>query len=374
VYQRLWLIKKGAHGRNFYLRNQKILPVLPKGGENMRNIEKSFEELEELEQKLYDEEEATGYPNYSAKINVYKEMHKLLSKLVRGKKENYRVYLENIEQNLVHQLIHYGTYLKTEYQKDDHLAAKCLKEALNYDRRNPIAAFRLGFLAYKQWNYSEALHFFEKALEFQTYNQKHPYQLNNQQQLHAHLYLTTSALYIANETTAKMNKLSLSKNLEIPESEFSMLNITLIENILGKYAFYNISKNDKITCSKEDCEKLTENPPPETVILYFSDRMISVFYKDTKPVDLSIEQGEMLKHFMLKSSEKYPATRGAFSYNQTLIPNTYTKNVARLRNKLQDKGFPPIIHTKRYHEETAYYFDHAYSYHVLYRVDEEIEY
>lgn len=143
-----------------------------------------------------------------------------------------------------------------------HLAASCLKEALKYDKNNPIAAYRLGFLAYKHRNYAEAVQYFKKALDFQQSNQHHPYPLNSQQQLNAHLYLTNSALYIAKETAEKMNKLSMTNNLEIPNNELAPLYNRLFENekYLVRHAFYNITKNGRTTCSKRACEDLIEHP------------------------------------------------------------------------------------------------------------------
>jgi tetratricopeptide (TPR) repeat protein len=335
---------------------------------------KSFEELEVLEQKLLDEEEKTGQENYAAKIDLYKKMYSWLRKLVRDDSDVYDNYFENVRQLLVHQLVHYGTYLKTEYQKDDHLAAICLKDALKFDNQNPIAAYRLGFLAYKREQYSEALSYFEKALDSQRFYQKHPYQLNQQQQLNAHLYLTNSALYIAKETAEKMSKLRVTNHLELPNSELNPLYHQLFENenYLERHAYYNTTKNGKTTCSKRECEELIELPPKKTIILYFNDRTILAVFEN-KEVELSAGQGDMLKHFMLKSTEEKPATRAAFSIVHNIKPNTYIQNATRLRNKLSEHGFPPIIHTKRYQNETAYYVDESMSYNVMYRVDDEIE-
>lgn len=335
---------------------------------------RTFEELEDLEQKLFDEEEETGQPNYAMKIDLYKEMYKRLKQLAREKKDINENYIENVQQSLIHYLIHYGTYLKTEYQKDDHLSASCLEDALKYDRHNPIAAYRLGFLSYKRKNFSLALLYFENALRFQKFYQNKKYQLNSQQLLNAHIYLTNSALYIAKETAEKMNQLAAKTNLELSKDDLNPLYTRLFENekYLRMNAFYNISKDGKTTCSKRKCEKLIENPPTNTMILYFNDRTIVAVYGD-KDADLTGDQGNMLKQFILNSTEERPLTRAAFSLTHNMNRNTYIQNARRLRNKLIDKGFPPMIHTKRYQDETAYYFDQSYSYNVLYRVDEEIE-
>jgi hypothetical protein len=81
----------------------------------------------------------------------------------------------------------------------------------------------------------------------------------------------------------------------------------------------------------------------------------------------------MMRHFFLHSSEERPTIRETFAVFQEIKPNTYITNVNRLRNKLAELGFPPIIFNKRYQNETAYYYNGAYPFKIMYRVDDEIE-
>jgi Tfp pilus assembly protein PilF len=97
---------------------------------------------------------------------------------------------------LISYLVRYGTYLKTQYQKDDYAAEHSLKKAIQYDRENPIAHYRLGFLSYKKESYSSALVHFQNATHHQKTYSNNEYRLTNQQVYNAHLYLSNSALYI----------------------------------------------------------------------------------------------------------------------------------------------------------------------------------
>jgi tetratricopeptide (TPR) repeat protein len=340
----------------------------------MRYKDKTLEELEDLELEFDEQEEMWGYPNYSLKIEYYKELYKRYEKLVHQRQNDYKDSLAYVKKKLIYHLIHYGTYLKTEYQKDDYMAALCLKEALKYDRTNPIPAYRLGFLSYKKRNYSEAIKFFQKALK----NHQHDSQpkLTSQQEVFLHLYLSNSALHIATETYEKMNQLPAAKTLELPDLEFSPLFRSLFENdqYLKRHAFYRITNKANTTCSKEECEQLIQSPPPQTIILYFSDRnILAVFEDEAKAVELSVDEGKLLRHFLLNTTEERPATRSAFAVVENMKANTYSKKVSRLRNKLLHNGFPPFIMQKRYQNETAYYFDGTFSFEVMFRVDEEIE-
>lgn len=341
------------------------------GGMKMRLRDKTLEELEDLEQELSAQFED---PKYYRKIEVYKEMVRRLQQLVRQRQPEYQSTLDYVKKKLVHSLIYYGTYLKTVYQKDDYLAAKCLEEVLIYDNSNPIASYRLGFLSYKVMHYSKAIHFFEDALNNHKYNKQLTYQLNSQQLVNAHLYLTNSALHIAKTTYEKMNQLPKANNEDIPLQEFSPLFSKLVENeqYLASHAFYKVNREGTTTCSKVNCEELIKLQPENTIILYFSDRSILAFFEG-KEAELTPDQGNMLKYFLLKSSENRPATREAFSVVETIRLNTYIQSVGRLRNRLIQAGFPPIFQTTRVRDETAYFYNGMYPFYVFYRVDEEIE-
>ncbi|MBO0960061.1 hypothetical protein J1P26_10030 [Neobacillus sp. MM2021_6] len=340
----------------------------------MHYREKTIEELEDLEQKLHDQEDNNGHSNYAAKIGLYKEMVRRLQPLVRKNNKEYSHTLNYVKKKLIYNLIHYGTYLKTEYQKDDHLAAKCLEEALKYDDTNMIAAYRLGFLSYKKLQYSQAIHYFEQALTNQKYHKDHPYQLNNQQVIHAHLYLTNSAFKIAEATYAEMKLLPVAENQKIPIPEISSFFINMEENedYLQRHAFYQVSNEGKTTCSKVECEELIQSQPANTIIIYYSDRTITAFFEGEE-ASLTQEQANMLRYFLIKSSEDHPVTRNAFSVVETIKQNTFIQSVNRLKHRLINCGFPPLFQTKRHQGETAYYFTGSCRFYLMYRVDEEIE-
>ncbi|MEH7494973.1 hypothetical protein [Neobacillus niacini] len=337
--------------------------------------DKTIEELEEIEEELNERDDEHGYSNFSMKIDVYKEMYRKLSLLVRQHNEDVQSSLDYVKRKLIYCLIHYGTYLKTEYQKDDYLATRCLEEVLKYDKTNPLAAYRLGFLSYKFNDYTKAIQYFQNALENDQYHKQHLYHLNEQQLLNAHLYLTNCALHIAKETYEKMIELPLAKTQEIPKQELSPLFRSLIDNekYLLEHAFYKLNNVERTTCSKAECQRLISRPPHDTLLVYFGDRTIVTVFNGEEAT-LTQDQGNMLSYFLLNSSEAVPATRHDFSVVDTIIPNTYITNVSRLRRKLLRQGIPSMIQTKRYQNETGYYYDGSYPFYIMYRSDEEIEY
>lgn len=339
----------------------------------------SIEELEDLEQDIHERE--GDNPLYSKKIDIYEEMVRRLRKIVRDSPEE-KSYLEYVTRKLVFHLIHYGTYLKMEYQKDDHLAINCLKRALSFDANNPIVAYRLGFLSYKHKDYQKSLHHFQKAIDHDPYYEQKDFRLNETQIVNAHLYLTNSALYIAKETYEGMSKLPFDNQHELPHYELSSLYKSLSENerFLEKKAFYKITEEETATCSKGECDELITHEPRNTIVLYFNDRTIKLVYNDNS-VDLGQNHGDILRNLLTKSSEELPATRitlqNFFSssiVNGEVNRNTYIQAMNRLKTKLRSCDIPPIIQTSNYRRETAYYFDKTLPYIVMFRVDQEIEY
>ena len=218
-----------------------------------------------------------------------------------------------IKKGLISNLIHYGTYLKTEFRKDDHTAERTLKKATRYDRENPVANYRLGFLAYKRRNYIKSIVYFQNALQFHAKREESIYSLTPQQMYNANLYLSSSALYIAKDAQKASDKVEGDINkTTISNLELSPLYeiITQNEKYLRSHAFTITSQNGKEMCSREECDRLIESNS-DTFIL-FSDREHMVFYQESE-AQLSIRQAEMLMLLMEQSSEDRPATRHKFT-------------------------------------------------------------
>ena len=108
--------------------------------------------------------------------------------------------------------------------KDDASAIASLKKAITLDKHNPIVHYRLGFLTYKERDYVSAVQYFQKAIDSQLYYQNHEYVLNEQQLFYAHMYLTNSALYVANQSYQDMERLGWSDVDLLSDYEISPIN------------------------------------------------------------------------------------------------------------------------------------------------------
>ncbi len=339
---------------------------------------KSIEELLDMEEELRVsktvEEDGSLYPF----IQLYEELYR---KINRDRDSVYAISLVQIKKMLISYLIRYGTYMKTQYQKDDHAAKSHLLKAIQYQREIPIAHYRLGFLHYKKRQYLEAMQHFENATQYQNSCDEEEYKLNQQQLHHAFLYLTNSALYIAEKAQSSLHNLELEGNFEkLPQYEmssfFEMINQN--EGYLAANAYTVVTSDGKRMCSKEACEKMVDdNDLPDHLVLYFSDRQHSLFYNG-REVNLSINKAEMLRYLLLHSNEESPAMKHHFdriieskNENGEILDNTYTRNIKRVREKIEEVGVSiPIIDNKQFRGQRAYYYNHTIPYTIIHRSDD----
>lgn len=336
---------------------------------------KSIEELLDIEEELrFSLDEKDG--SYYQIIQIYEE---LLRKIRADRSEIYTLSLPIIKKKLISYLVHYGTYLKTQHQKNDRAAEDSLKKAIHYDRENPIAHYRLGFLSYKQHSYASAIEYFQKATQFQEFYSQVEYKLSKQQLYNTQLYLSNSALYIAQEAQKRLEDFEGEENLQnAPQLPMSSLfeMIQSNEKYLVENAFTIVTSDGKSRCSKQKCEEIAENSSPFTLILYFSDREEYIIING-KEVHISKDQSEILRYFLLETTEEAPALKSDFSKiiqsdpkSGEILTNTYTKNVVRLREKIEQVGVPfSIIENKQFQGQTAYYYNHEIPFQIMHRTD-----
>jgi tetratricopeptide (TPR) repeat protein len=335
----------------------------------------TIEELLDLEEELHSDEKVEKDGTLSQLISVYEALFKKIS---GDPTSEYAPSLENIKKRLISYLVQYGTYLKTVYQKDDFAAEHCLKKALRYERELPIAHYRLGFLYYKRKNYTTALLHFQNALQVQKRGKYSEYQMNDQQLYNCHLYLANCGLFIAKNSKESLERLKPAVDLEaVPKYEISPLfqMITDIETYLKNHAFRIITNEGSSYGSREDCEDRLGLE--QTIILDFTSRENILIFNggETK---LTKNYAELLRYFLIKSNEDTPVTKhevydlfGKADDHGEIKTNTFTKNVERLRVKLTLVGINmPVIETKNWRGETAYFYNHRFPFLIMHPIDE----
>ncbi|BAM48471.1 hypothetical protein [Amphibacillus xylanus] len=341
----------------------------------MRLSEKSIEELYDLEEKeleLLEKEENRGYYHL---INIYESILRELQRLKMSAEE-----IEYVRKKIIRICIDYGTYLKTVYRKDDHSAKTALNRALKYDRKIPIVHYRLGFLSYKEGKYAQSLNYFTNANTLnETYKNK-KYCLTNQQLYNTQLYLMNSAFKIAESANETLQELKQDSSIElIPNLEQSsyLAIIDGIDNHLEENAFTVVKQEDSFSCSKEKSEEIIDHYERSNhLILYFADRENSLIYKG-RSVQLLGNQAELLRYFLLHTTEDRPAHKHVFEpiitiniKRNEILNATYRQNIRRIREKIRDVGIEEtIIENKTINNNPTYYFNHKIPYIIIHRTD-----
>ena len=175
-------------------------------------------------------------------------------KMAADREREYEHSLPIVKKRLISCLVHYGTYLKNQKHKNDRDAENSLKKVIRYDRENPMAHYRLGFLHYKWERYSSALGYFQSATRFQKDYSNGEYKLNDQQLYNAYLYLYNSALYIAQEAQEDVQKYA-SQEIQAgsPQLQMSSLYETIQRNedYLKENAFTIVTRDGEKRCSEK---------------------------------------------------------------------------------------------------------------------------
>ena len=281
------------------------------------------------------------------------ELIEFYEKLLRvAKAEKSEGDYHYIHQRLLTFYIEHGTYLKTSRQKDENAARKYLLKALTIDKNNAIAHYRLGFIAYKEARYTEALDRFQKAIKGE---------LSPKQMLYAHMYLTNSALYIAEEAKQSLEALHIeAESIPYAVSPYYEV-IAANESYLQQHAFCSFSRNRSQLLTKDMCEDILYCPPKNELILYFGDRETICSYNGAETV-LEVDSARLLLDMLMQCDADNPGTRQLFTdyfirlqTDQQVSAATFRKRMSRLRRHLASIGLEEAIHTTRTLNETGYY-------------------
>lgn len=335
---------------------------------------KSMEELENIEEELLDCNPDDDPYIKMKLIEVYSNMLILMRRQKNYDKNSYAY----IKRNIVTHLIQYGTYLKSQSEKNPCEAVRNLQRALRYEPINPIASYRLGFIEYRNKNYSRALVYFNDALNFQKSSTEKSFQLNAQQEKNAYLYLTNSGLHIAKKSYDEMKGKYEELPAELNSYELSILYAHLQSNelYLQNRAFRKVTKEGMEYCSKEKCEEIINSEPENTLILYFNDRNTQLLFNGYER-KLYGNRPDILRHLLLRSSKEDPATPMDMmdyfldTHINGLAPKTYVTAISRLRANLTEVEVPDVIRNIRIGNSPAYYYDGSLPFIVMNRVDEE---
>lgn len=327
----------------------------------MRKSQKAYteEELYDMEEKLLEKEEQdTGYPLFNEWIRLYGHFFEFYNT-----NNGYSHEIENVRIKLVNDLLDYGLYLKSSVKKDSQLAGSQLKKVLYYDRNNPLALYRLGFLYYRDHTYHKAIHYLNASLENSQDQNRKQWRLNERQTELASLYLLSSTLHL--------KELHGSTALQSGVEGYELA--PAIEQVISNKEYSAFTKDEQWFCTYESCQaQFEEASESNELVLFFDYQFTYINYRD-RYAEMHIEYARLLKTFMQES--RYDRPLGAKDIHD-MFPvnvrnNTYIQKIRRVRKFLKDHlGIEEvIIKGEADGSHTRYFFNHDFNFLILARTD-----
>lgn len=271
----------------------------------MRYRDISLDELEEIEQELHlSEESSKGLLNYT-KIEIYDAMHTHLSILCKAD-HDYIEYYTYIKKKLLCHLLRYSTSIHGNTAKEQAKAEKVLKRVQSYDRKNPIASYRLGCISYVQKKFNESINHFQKALDFQKDYHDEAFLLSTEQINRAVLYLSNCSLHTACQALVANSEQGRQEGGNpIFSSFFTQLSYN--EGVLKSQAYRMATLDGIDYYSVEDCVETCAAAPKDVMVLYFGDTGTELHFNGIKEA-LAAPHAHVLRHLLLNAHQPKAVT------------------------------------------------------------------
>lgn len=176
-----------------------------------------------------------------------------------------------------------GEYFKMADKPDPKIAKRYLEKALHMQEDHPVATYRLGYLYYRDREYTKAVSFFEKALDGSMEEE-----LNDTQRMLANMFLVNCGIKIAKEAIHEINFIedNVYTELEIERIERYKNEILVLDEEIFNKMFYRKIENgteEKIG----EYEFINFKPFINQVLLKRSDHGMEIYFQDFEPISLN---------------------------------------------------------------------------------------
>jgi tetratricopeptide (TPR) repeat protein len=216
-------------------------------------------------------------------IHPFMEEKRLKELLGVARKQRDKTLEKEITKKLVNLFVSQGEYFKMADKPDPKIAKRYLEKALHMQEDHPVANYRLGYLYYRNREYTKAVTFFEKALDGSMEEE-----LNDTQRMLANMFLVNCGIKIAKEAIHEINFIedNVYTELEIERIEHYKNEILVLDEEIFNKMFYR-----KIEYGTE--EKIGEYefinfiPDRNQVLLKRSDHGMEIHFQDFEPISLN---------------------------------------------------------------------------------------
>ena len=145
---------------------------------------------------------------------------------------------------------------------------------------HPVANYRLGYLYYRNREYTKAVSFFEKALDGSMEEE-----LNDTQRMLANMFLVNCGIKIAKEAIHEINFIedNVYTELEIERIERYKNEILVLDEEIFDKMFYRKIENGREVKIGE-YEFINFKPDKNQVLLKRSDHGMEILFQDFEPI------------------------------------------------------------------------------------------
>ncbi|WP_462410660.1 tetratricopeptide repeat protein [Neobacillus sp. Marseille-QA0830] len=214
------------------------------------------------------------------------EETRIKESLEKAKRQRDRSKVEEETKKLVNLYVSQGEYFKMGDRPDPNMAKRYLIKALSLQKDHPVANYRLGFLYYREKQFTKAVSYFEKALDGSR--DEDVEELNDTQRMLSNMFLVNCGIKIAKEAIREIDFIeeNLYSDLEIDRIERYRNEILVLEEDIFDKMFYR-----KIEDGVE--EKIGEYefnhfiPAKKQVLLKSSDQGLQIVLQHERPVSLN---------------------------------------------------------------------------------------
>lgn len=349
---------------------------------NVRLREMSLDELLSEMQRMElarEDDVSVNDEGYGREIRV----HKLVLRELRNPKDNAsKVMRAEVERKLSKLLYTHGSEMKFRGQGSRQDAENSLKEALDLDPKNGMAAYRLAFIRYRRNDHKEAIRYFNMALE-NTIHDEPIFCLADREIYYARLYLLASYL---NEVDQLNEELEFSpvKNKYTKLPDYASYGIKDFISDLGvglmNQEYEVITNEDNRYVSYDEAEGYFQKNglPEDTLVIWFDGVNSKMAFNQSELPFRSEARARQLVYLLRFTSQNNPGNEHKMQNcfmeisNSTLVSNERLRTAIRHLRRLL-KGLNPeldVISTSRSPNPSGYYYNGKVPYKIICRSEE----
>lgn len=316
---------------------------------------------------------------YGREIRVHKLV---LRELKKSRNTALKGIRSDVERKLSKLLYNHGSEMKFRGQGSRQDAEKSLREALNLDPKNGMAAYRLAFIRYRRNDHKDAIRYFNIALE--NISHEEPiFCLSDREIYYARLYLMACYLNEVDKLNEELDTSPTKKKYpELPA--YASYGVKDFISDLGvgltNQEYEVITDEDNRYVSYDEAEGYFQkcDRPEDTLIIWF----------DGVNSKMALNQSEMSFHGEFKArqlvyllrftSHNNPGNENSMRKcfmemdNNPFVTNERLRTAIRQLRKLLNKLDPrlDVITTSRSPNPSGYYYNGKVPYTIICRAEE----